>query len=72
MALTNSQCQEIRATVPALNARGEEIIASFYQSLLRGHAELRSYFNTANQQNKLQPRAMASLIIQFANNASHL
>ncbi|KAK8923249.1 Flavohemoprotein [Metarhizium anisopliae] len=72
MALTYSQCQKIRATVPALNARGEEIIASFYQSLLRGHPELRSYFNTANQLNKLQPKAMASLIIQFANNVSHI
>lgn len=72
MALTYSQCQKIRATVPALNARGEEIIASFYQSLLRGHPELRSYFNTANQHNKLQPKAMASLIIQFANNVSHI
>ncbi|EFY91059.1 hypothetical protein J3459_011988 [Metarhizium acridum] len=72
MALTYSQCQKIRATVPALNARGEEIIASFYQSLLRGHPELRSYFNTANQLNKLQPKAMSSLIIQFANNVSHI
>lgn len=72
MALTYTQCQKIRATVPALNARGEEIIAAFYQSLLRGHPELRSYFNTANQENKLQPQAMASLIIQFANNVSHI
>jgi nitric oxide dioxygenase len=72
MALTYSQCQKIRATVPALNARGEEIIAAFYQNLLRGHGELRSYFNTANQHNKLQPQAMASLIIQFANNVSHI
>ncbi|TWU71016.1 hypothetical protein ED733_002655 [Metarhizium rileyi] len=72
MALSYSQCKKMRATVPALNARGEEIMAAFYQNLLRGHPELRSYFNTANQQNKLQPRAMASLITQFANNVNHI
>ncbi|KAK2612479.1 hypothetical protein QQS21_001417 [Conoideocrella luteorostrata] len=72
MALTYTQCQKIRATIPALNTRGEEIIAAFYQCLLRGHPELRSYFNTANQENKHQPRAMASLIIQFANNVNHI
>ncbi|KZZ98745.1 flavohemoprotein [Moelleriella libera RCEF 2490] len=72
MVLTTPQCQKIRSTLPALNCHGEEIATTFYQGLLRGHPELKNYFNAANLENKLQPRAMASLIIKFASNVNNI
>lgn len=72
MSLSTNHCQKIKATLPALNDRGEQVASVFYKCLLSGHPELRKYFNLANQYNKVQPRAMANLLIDFAKNVSHI
>ncbi|KAJ6438147.1 flavohemoglobin [Purpureocillium lavendulum] len=72
MALTYKESQKIRATIPALTEHGEVVISVFYRNLLRDHPELKNFFNTANQVNGFQPRALASIIIQFAKNINHI
>ncbi|KAK4093839.1 hypothetical protein ACCO45_007648 [Purpureocillium lilacinum] len=72
MALTYKESQKIRATIPALTEHGELVVTVFYRNLLRNHPELKNYFNTANQVNGFQPRALASIILQFAKNINHI
>lgn len=72
MALTYQQSQRIRATIPALADHGDRIITVFYRNLLDHHPELKNYFNTVNQENGFQPRALAHLMLQFANNINHI
>lgn len=72
MALSYQQSLKIKETIPALAEHGELIITIFYRNLLRAHPELKNYFNTANQNNGFQPRALASVMLQFANNINHI
>ncbi|POR35428.1 Flavohemoprotein [Tolypocladium paradoxum] len=72
MALTYNQSQRIRATIPALAEHGDQITKVFYRNLLHNHPELKNYFNTVNQENGFQPRALAALMLKFANNINHI
>ncbi|UNI18458.1 Nitric oxide dioxygenase [Purpureocillium takamizusanense] len=72
MALTYKESQKIRATIPALQEHGELLVTVFYRNLLHNHPELKNLFNTANQVNGFQPRALASIILQFAKNINHI
>ncbi|KAK4157776.1 globin-like protein [Chaetomidium leptoderma] len=72
MALTYQQSKLVRDTIPALREHGEQITTTFYKSMLRDHPELNNYFNSVNQKNGRQPRALTSVILSFASNINHI
>jgi nitric oxide dioxygenase len=62
----------VRETIPALREHGEQITTTFYKNMLRDHPELNNYFNSVNQKNGRQPRALTSVILNFASNINHI
>ncbi|KAL7813404.1 globin-like protein [Trichoderma gracile] len=72
MALTFQQVKLVRDTIPALTEHGELITTTFYRNMLTDHPELHNYFNTVNQANGRQPRALTAIILSFANNINHI
>ncbi|GAB1310225.1 nitric oxide dioxygenase [Madurella fahalii] len=71
MALTYQQSKLVKDTIPALREHGEHITTTFYRNMLRDHPELNNYFNSVNQKNGRQPRALTSVILNFASNINH-
>ncbi len=72
MALTYQQTKLVRDTIPALREHGERITSIFYRNMLSDHPELHNYFNSVNQKNGRQPRALTSVILSFAANINHI
>ncbi|KAH8734705.1 globin-like protein [Ilyonectria robusta] len=72
MALSYQQSKLIRGTIPALTDHGERITTIFYRNMLRDHPELNDYFNTVNQANGRQPRALTAVILSYAQNINHI
>src|ERR1044071_4727206 len=72
MALTYQQSKLVKDTIPALREHGEKITSLFYKNMLRNHPELNNYFNSVNQKNGRQPRALTSVILNFASNINHI
>ncbi|CAP60025.1 uncharacterized protein PODANS_1_3460 [Podospora anserina S mat+] len=72
MALTYQQSKLVKDTIPALREHGEKITTIFYKNMLRDHPELNNYFNSVNQKNGRQPRALTSVILSFASNINHI
>ncbi|KAK4136623.1 globin-like protein [Trichocladium antarcticum] len=72
MALTYQQSKLVKDTLPALREHGEEITTIFYKNMLHDHPELNNMFNSVNQKNGRQPRALTSVILNFAANISHI
>ncbi|KAH6853542.1 globin-like protein [Chaetomium sp. MPI-CAGE-AT-0009] len=71
MALTYQQSKLVKDTIPALREKGEQITTTFYKTMLQDHPELNDYFNSVNQKNGRQPRALTSVILNFASNINH-
>lgn len=69
--LTYQQMRLVKATVPELREKGEQITTIFYENMLRAHPELNNYFNSVNQANHRQPRALTSVILAFASAINH-
>lgn len=65
--LSYHQMRLVKATIPALREQGETITSIFYRNMLRDHPELNNMFNTVNQANHRQPRALTSIILAFAS-----
>jgi nitric oxide dioxygenase len=61
----------VRATVPFLQARGEELTRHFYADLFRENPDLWNIFNPANQHNGSQARSLAAAILGYAANIDH-
>ncbi|KAJ9133021.1 Flavohemoprotein [Pleurostoma richardsiae] len=72
MALTYQQSRIVRGTIPALREHGERITSIFYRNMLTEHPELNNYFNSVNQKNGRQPRALTAVILDFAANVNHI
>jgi len=72
MALTYQQTKLVRDTIPALREHGERITSIFYKNMLRDYPELHNYFNSVNQKNGRQPRALTSVILGFASNINNI
>ncbi|ROV92314.1 hypothetical protein VSDG_07266 [Cytospora chrysosperma] len=65
--LTYQQMRLVKATIPALREKGEKITTIFYKTMLHAHPELNNFFNSVNQANHRQPRALTSVILAFAS-----
>ncbi|KAK3393673.1 globin-like protein [Podospora didyma] len=66
------QSKLVKDTIPALREHGERITSIFYKNMLRDHPELNNYFNSVNQKNGRQPRALTAVILGFAANINNL
>lgn len=64
--LSYHQMRLVKATIPSLREQGETITSIFYRNMLRAHPELNNMFNSVNQANHRQPRALTSIILAFA------
>ena len=72
MSLTPDQVQIIKATVPVIQEHGNTITSVFYKNMLTEVPELNNVFNTANQLNGHQPRALAGSLFAYASNIDNL
>lgn len=66
MPLTPEQVKIVKSTVPVLEQCGETITTVFYRNMLAAHPELNDIFNTTNQVNGHQPRALAASVYAYA------
>ncbi|KAJ9104951.1 hypothetical protein QFC19_003746 [Naganishia cerealis] len=66
MPLTPEQVQIVKSTVPVLEEHGESITTVFYRNMLAAHPELNNIFNTTNQINGHQARALAASVYAYA------
>lgn len=71
MSLTPQQSMLIRSSLPVLKSEGETITSLLYASLLHNHPDLHNLFNSVNQANGRQPRALLSVILAFAAAPGH-
>jgi len=62
----------IKATVPILQERGDEITERFYQLMLEAHPELKNIFNQTNQRKGDQSKALANTVYAAAANIDQL
>lgn len=62
----------IKATVPLLRDRGEEITRHFYASMLAEHPELKAFFNESHQAHGTQARALAGAVLAYATHIDQL
>ncbi|KAF3769707.1 globin-like protein [Cryphonectria parasitica EP155] len=65
--LSYHQMRLVKATIPELRSQGERITEIMYGNMLRAHPELNNMFNSVNQANHRQPRALTSVILAFAS-----
>ncbi|MGY0694193.1 NO-inducible flavohemoprotein [Virgibacillus sp. FSP13] len=62
----------VKATVPILQERGDEITKRFYQLMFENHPELKNIFNQTNQRKGDQSKALANTVYAAAANIDHL
>lgn len=62
----------VKATVPVLEAHGQQITKRFYELMFSNHPELLNIFNHANQRQGRQSQALASAIYAAAANIDRL
>ncbi|MED5509309.1 MAG: NO-inducible flavohemoprotein [Pseudomonadota bacterium] len=58
----------IKATVPVLQAHGEQLTRLFYQRMFENNPEVKPFFNQAHQQAGSQQKALAGAICAYAEN----
>lgn len=62
----------IKASVPALQTRGEDITRHFYQIMFRDYPEVKAFFNQTHQAEGTQPRALANAVLAYAAHIDNL
>ncbi|PWY77780.1 bacterial hemoglobin [Aspergillus eucalypticola CBS 122712] len=72
MGLTQEQTDIIKATVPVIKVHGNAVTSVFYKNMLAAHPELNAIFNSSNQVNGHQPRALAGAVFAYAANIDNL
>jgi len=71
-ALTPSQVQTIKSTVPVLATYGTAITAKFYEDMLSANPELKNIFNNTHQATGHQAQALAGALYAYAANIDDL
>lgn len=70
--LSSETISIVKATVPALEARGLDIVKEMYSRLFQ-NAEIRDMFNQSHQgASDAQPRALTAAILAYASNVDNL
>lgn len=62
----------VKATVPILEERGDEITSRFYQMMFESHPELKNIFNQTNQRKGDQSKALANTVYAAAAHIDQL
>ncbi|WP_246206773.1 NO-inducible flavohemoprotein [Virgibacillus ihumii] len=62
----------VKATVPILQDRGDEITSRFYQLMFENHPELKNIFNQTNQRKGSQSKALADTVYAAAAHIDQL
>lgn len=62
----------IKATVPLLRQRGEDITRHFYASMFRDHPDMKAFFNESHQAEGTQARALAGAVLAYAAHIDQL
>ncbi|WP_332748714.1 NO-inducible flavohemoprotein [Hydrogenophaga sp.] len=62
----------IKATVPLLKQKGEDITRHFYALMFRDHPEVKAFFNEAHQAEGTQARALAGAVLAYATHIDQL
>ncbi|GAA0608847.1 NO-inducible flavohemoprotein [Virgibacillus siamensis] len=62
----------VKATVPVLQERGDDITSRFYQLMFENHPELKNIFNQTNQRKGNQSKALANTVYAAAANIDQL
>lgn len=62
----------VKATVPILEERGDEITSRFYQMMFENHPELKNIFNQTNQRKGDQSKALANTVYAAAAHIDQL
>lgn len=70
--LDSSSLALIKASVPVLQTRGEDITRHFYQIMFRDYPEVKAFFNQAHQAQGTQPRALANAVLAYAAHIDRL
>ena len=71
-ALTPTQVQTIKSTIPVLQEHGNAITTHFYATMLAENPTLNNIFNLANQRNNHQPAALAASLYAYASHIDDL
>jgi len=72
MALSRDQVSLIKATVPVLQAHGNDITTLFYKTVLEENPSLHNIFNQTNQENNHQAQALAGALYAYASHIDDL
>eukprot|EP00013_Stygamoeba_regulata_P021376 CAMPEP_0177660618 /NCGR_PEP_ID=MMETSP0447-20121125/18149_1 /TAXON_ID=0 /ORGANISM="Stygamoeba regulata, Strain BSH-02190019" /LENGTH=408 /DNA_ID=CAMNT_0019165721 /DNA_START=94 /DNA_END=1320 /DNA_ORIENTATION=- len=72
MSLTPETIEIIRATAPVVAPKALEITRAFYPKMFAANPEVLRYFNSSNQRDARQPRALADAVLAFASHIDHL
>jgi nitric oxide dioxygenase len=70
--LTAQTIAIVKATVPVLQQRGEDITRHFYGLLFQEHPEVKAFFNQAHQAAGTQPKALAGAVLAYAAHIDRL
>lgn len=62
----------IKATIPAVQPRADEITACFYPLMFSQYPEVIPYFNQTHQAKGAQPKALANAVVAYAANIDSL
>lgn len=72
MALTTSETELVLATVPILEAGGEQLTRHFYKRMMSHNPEVRKFFNQTHQKDGTQAKALARAVLLYAKNINSL
>jgi len=70
--LSKETIEIVQSTVPLLEEKGLLITSTFYEILFATAPELKHIFNSANQRDDSQSRALADAIMAYAGNLNNL
>ena len=70
--LTTETKSVVQSTIPLLQEHGLEITSTFYQLLFEKNPELLDIFNSSNQRDTSQSRALADAVVAYAANIDNL
>lgn len=62
----------IKASVPVLKTRGEDITRHFYELVFRDYPEMTAFFNQSHQAEGTQQRALADAVLAYAEHIDNL
>lgn len=64
--LSDSQREQIKATIPVLREHGVALTSYFYNRMLTNHPELKEVFNLGHQRSGAQANALAGAVLAYA------